>query len=97
VVRRIAVPKDDVARFVAALKTNARLQAAVKDGGGDLRSLVALAVAEGHEVTEAAVEAYLRTHQAEIRDEQLDAVVGGILKRPVEGMFGTIGTGTGVG
>jgi predicted ribosomally synthesized peptide with nif11-like leader len=89
------MPIDDVARFVAALKADKQLQSEVKASGGDLRSLVTLANRHGYRVTEDAVETYLTTHRAAIHDEQLDAVVGGVLKgkKPVEGIGGAFSIG----
>ena len=86
---------DDIARFIADLKTDAGLQAEVKAQGGGIAALVVLAVGRGYRMTVEAVETYLRTHAAVIGDEQLDAIAGGILdkSKPVAGMIGQLGTG----
>src|SRR5262249_29380445 len=91
----IAMAEDDVARFVAALKADKQLQAEVKASSGDLAGLVAIAASRGYAVTREAVEAYLRARQGTVKDEELEAIVGGFFKRPVafnfSGGFGTSG------
>lgn len=69
--------KEEVARFAQDMKTNAELQAAAKDAGGDADSLAQFAAGHGYEFSAEELHAYADDKKGELSDEDLDKVAGG--------------------
>jgi predicted ribosomally synthesized peptide with nif11-like leader len=71
--------KSEVERFVADIKTSAKLQEAVAgSAGADTASLVAIARTHGYDVTNEDVRNHIRTKKPELTEQELDAVAGGV-------------------
>ncbi len=83
--------RSEVERFVANVKTNPVLRAAIKGKVADPASLVAVARAQGYYFTVDDVRAHVRAHKRDLTDEELDGFVG-----DVAGMMG-MGGMTGIG
>lgn len=66
----------EVERFLADVKTDPKLQEAVRGKAADAAGLVAIVSANGYDVTVDDVQAHIRAQRRELSDEEIDAVVG---------------------
>lgn len=68
----------EVERFVRDIETSPTLQASVRGNAADADALVAIARAQGYDITIDDVRAHLRAKKADLSDQELDAAIGGL-------------------
>jgi len=69
---------NEIVRFQAEVKANAELRGEVKRCGADIAKVVQLANAKGYDFKQAELEEHVRLRKAELDDNQLGKVAGGV-------------------
>jgi predicted ribosomally synthesized peptide with nif11-like leader len=70
--------RAEIDRFSNDAKTNSTLQQEIKSKGGEIPSLIQIAKAHRYDISENDVREYIKAHGAELSDEQIESVVGGV-------------------
>ena len=70
--------KSEMTRFVAAINADAGLQALAKGKGTDVPGVIELARSKGYDIGEADIEEHVKARRAELSEEQLGSVAGGM-------------------
>jgi predicted ribosomally synthesized peptide with nif11-like leader len=72
----------EIERFSNDVKTDAGLREEVTTKGTQIPALLKVAKAHGYEITENDFREYIRSKSAELTEEEIESVVGGMISRP---------------
>jgi predicted ribosomally synthesized peptide with nif11-like leader len=70
--------KSEMTRFAAAVSADAGLKALAKAKGTDVPGVIELARSKGYDIGEADIEEHVQARRAELSEEQLGSVAGGL-------------------